>query len=60
MCAKTYNTHDTNFRSATLEKQIAHYKKNEIKITRNDNFTLNRRHVQLTLAQIRLEFSNLN
>ena len=39
-CAKTYNTHDTNFRSATLTKQIAHYK-HKIKITRNGYFSLN-------------------
>ena len=58
-CAKTYNTHDTNFRSATLTKQIAHYT-HEIKITRNGYFSLNHRHIQITLAQIRLEFSNLN
>ena len=58
-CAKTYNTHDTNFRSATLTKQIAHYK-HEKKITRNGYFSLNHRHIQITLAQNRLEFSNLN
>ena len=55
-CAKTYNTNDTIFRSATLTKQIAHYK-HEIKITRNGYFSLNHRHIQITLAQIRLEFS---
>ena len=59
-CAKTYNTHDTNFRSATLTKKITHYKKNEIKMTRSDYFTLNSIHIQITLAQIRLEFSSLN
>ena len=58
-CAKTYNTHDTNFRSATLTKQIAH-SKHEIKITRDGYFSLNHRHIQITLAQIRLEFTNLN
>ena len=58
-CASTYNTHDTNFRSATLKKQIAHYK-HEIKITRKGYFSLNHGHIQITLAQIRLEFSNLN
>ena len=43
----------------THTKQIAHYK-HEIKITRNGYFTLNHRHIQITLPQIRLEFSNLN
>ena len=58
-CASTYNTHDTNFRSATLKKQIA-LCKNEIKITRKGYFSLNLRHIQIALAQIRLECSNLN
>ena len=40
-------------------EKIAHYK-HEIKITRNGYFSLNHRHIQITLAQIRLEFSNLN
>ena len=45
--------------SATLTKQIAHYN-HEIKITRNSYFSLNHRRIQITLAQIRLELSNLN
>lgn len=58
-CSKVYNTHETNFRSATLDKQIAHYKK-ETKTLSNNYYTLNRRFVQITLAQIRIQFSNLN